>query len=729
MAAAADPALRAALKRPFAEQVAFFRGKLGNLVPTATWRDIMRSQHDRAFMVAGAAKADLLADLAAAVDKAIHDGESLDAFRRRFGEIVQRHGWHGWTGEESAAGRAWRTRVIYQTNLSTSYAAGRLAQLKEGGYALWVYRHGGSRDPRPQHLAWNGLTLPADHDFWKTHYPPSAWNCFPGDTSVRCDAIAGQRAWYSGEMVELHTALGKRLRLTVNHPVLTRRGWVAAHELQKGDELIGACADVDAALNGIVHNEHPPARAEDLFEALSAQGLRIVPVAADDFYGDALGMEGEIHIAGADCGLMHEIEAARDELRTEGWLDLALHGCVEAAHVGGCAPMVPAIAAEAATLEHIEHSWLGDAQAHGDHARTGQAVTIEADDGALDVGIARVCRSPRLGQEALAPSVSTLDGLPRRAPGFCAVAQGNAGQAQRARECTATASALYRQLLDAGSGKIARDEIVEIGKFQWSGHVYDFTTSTGLILAGGIVVSNCSCYVVGARSAEGAARLGGKPGYTAPPAGWDVRDAKGRLPGVDEGWDYMPGASVLCADAHASGGRRCADFRLLETVADKAARLRHALGAALLKSALRRAFPIWAASEAESIPLVRLPDDDAVALGAAEARIARLSRQTYRKQEDRHGDLDASDYLMAQEVVDLAAVKDIQDNIDQAGNKTGTKSIVYVRPNEAGGYVLVVKATKTGRGLWVTSYRRLPTDVAERDAEIGRLLRGGGRKK
>jgi hypothetical protein len=49
--------------------------------------------------------------------------------------------------------------------------------------------------------------------------------------------------------------------------------------------------------------------------------------------------------------------------------------------------------------------------------------------------------------------------------------------------------------------------------------------------------------VVGARSAEGAARLGGKPGYTAPPEGWDVRDAKGRLPGVDEGWDYMPGGT------------------------------------------------------------------------------------------------------------------------------------------------------------------------------------------
>lgn len=171
----ADPELTGVFRQPFAEQVAFFRQKLGNLVPTATWRDLMGAQHDRACMVAGAAKADLLADLAAAVDKAITDGESLDAFRARFGEIVQRHGWQGWTGSQSARGIAWRTRVIYRTNAATSYAAGRYAQLAE--FPLWVYQHGGSRDPRPQHLAWDGLTLPREHKFWTTHAPPNGWGC------------------------------------------------------------------------------------------------------------------------------------------------------------------------------------------------------------------------------------------------------------------------------------------------------------------------------------------------------------------------------------------------------------------------------------------------------------------------------------------------------------------------------------------------------------------------
>lgn len=172
----ADP-LAATFRRPFPEQVAAFRLRLGDLVPTARWDDLWQDAHDRGFMVAGATKADLLADLAAAVDKAIFQGTSLEEFRADFRGIVEKHGWHGWTGEDTEAGRAWRTRLIYRTNARTTYAAGRHAQLVEGGFKYWVYRHGGSLEPRIQHLGWDGLILEADHPFWKTHYPPNGWGC------------------------------------------------------------------------------------------------------------------------------------------------------------------------------------------------------------------------------------------------------------------------------------------------------------------------------------------------------------------------------------------------------------------------------------------------------------------------------------------------------------------------------------------------------------------------
>ncbi len=164
------------LKQPFAEQIAFFKAKLGKLVPTSSWRDLKKSQHDRAFMVAGAAKADLLTDMFNAVNQAIADGKSIEWFRQNFDGIVDKHGW-AYRGE-----RNWRTRVIYTTNLQTSYAAGRFAQLSDPGLQkikpLWQYKHNDSvLYPRPEHLRWHNITLPPDHPFWKKHFTPNGFGC------------------------------------------------------------------------------------------------------------------------------------------------------------------------------------------------------------------------------------------------------------------------------------------------------------------------------------------------------------------------------------------------------------------------------------------------------------------------------------------------------------------------------------------------------------------------
>ena len=169
--------LSGAFRRPFPEQVAFFRQKLGNRVPTQRWDDLMAQAHDTAFMVAGAAEADLLTDLAAAVDKAIAEGMGIEAFRKDFRSIVTRNGWTGWTGEGSVGGEAWRVKTILRTNAYTSYSAGRYAQLIDGNFPFWVYRHGGSLEPRPDHLSWDGFYAPPSHPFWVKHYPPSDWGC------------------------------------------------------------------------------------------------------------------------------------------------------------------------------------------------------------------------------------------------------------------------------------------------------------------------------------------------------------------------------------------------------------------------------------------------------------------------------------------------------------------------------------------------------------------------
>jgi hypothetical protein len=163
---------------PFAEQIAFFKDKLD--LPTERWDDLLGAAHDRAFVVAGATGADLLADLHAAVRKGIEDGTTLAEFRRDFDRIVAARGWTGFTGSDSAEGIAWRTRVIYETNLRTSYAAGRWQQIQavKADRPYLEYRHSESvLNPRPLHQSWDGLVLLADDPWWQTHYPPNGWGC------------------------------------------------------------------------------------------------------------------------------------------------------------------------------------------------------------------------------------------------------------------------------------------------------------------------------------------------------------------------------------------------------------------------------------------------------------------------------------------------------------------------------------------------------------------------
>ena len=157
---------------PFTEQITYFRHKL--TLPTRTWTELWQSQHDLAFTVAGATTENLLMDLRGAVDSAIANGTTLETFRQRFDGIVAKYGWdyHG--------GRNWRSRVIYDTNLRTSYAAGRYQQMKAVAQSrpFWRYRHShASTEPRQQHLHWDGLILNHNDPFWNTHYPPNGWGC------------------------------------------------------------------------------------------------------------------------------------------------------------------------------------------------------------------------------------------------------------------------------------------------------------------------------------------------------------------------------------------------------------------------------------------------------------------------------------------------------------------------------------------------------------------------
>lgn len=270
-------AVSGVLRRPFAEQAAFFRGKLANIVPTRRWDDIVAEEHDTAFMVAGAQKADLLADLAAAVDRAVVEGKSLDAFRKDFAAAVARNDWHGWTGEDTKGGRAWRTRTIYRTNATVSYAAGRRAQLQAGNFAFWVYRHGGSQEPRVEHLSWNGLALAPDDPAWSWLYPPSDWGCSCYVVGAR--SAAGVRRMGGDPGKQRPEGFGETDPRT-GAPIGVGRGW----DYAPGARVAGA---VQAAAEKLGRWDYPIAKAfQEKLPAPQRNALasayRRLPSVADD---------------------------------------------------------------------------------------------------------------------------------------------------------------------------------------------------------------------------------------------------------------------------------------------------------------------------------------------------------------------------------------------------------------------------------------------------------------
>ena len=158
---------------PFEEAIKFFRSKVK--IPTERWNDLLQNDHDFGFMIAGATKAELLADFQSAIDAAIAEGTTLETFRKDFDQIVAKHGW------SYKGGRGWRSEVIYSTNVRTAYQAGRFQQMTDPDVLAyrpnWLYQHGDSIRPRPLHQSWSGTVLPASDPWWDSHFTPNGWGC------------------------------------------------------------------------------------------------------------------------------------------------------------------------------------------------------------------------------------------------------------------------------------------------------------------------------------------------------------------------------------------------------------------------------------------------------------------------------------------------------------------------------------------------------------------------
>ena len=152
------------------------------------WRDTAAEAHLRSFTVAKAMELDLLEVIRSAVDKAIAEGTTFEAFRAELEPELVRRGWWGRremrdpvTGmlRNVQLGSPSRLRTIFDTNIRTAYARGRWQRIERVSAAMPYLRYVSVLDSRtrPAHRAWHGTVLPWNHPWWQTHFPPNGWRC------------------------------------------------------------------------------------------------------------------------------------------------------------------------------------------------------------------------------------------------------------------------------------------------------------------------------------------------------------------------------------------------------------------------------------------------------------------------------------------------------------------------------------------------------------------------
>ncbi len=153
------------------EAIEYFRAKLP--LPTTRWDQVVGDIRGKAFTVAGATQMGILHDFTAAIERAVEEGTTLSDFQETFDQVVEEFGW------SYRGSRQWRSALIFNNNVRSSYLAGRWQQyqrVKDRRPFLGYFTVGDPR-VRDQHQAWEGTVLKIDDPWWDTHYPPNGFNC------------------------------------------------------------------------------------------------------------------------------------------------------------------------------------------------------------------------------------------------------------------------------------------------------------------------------------------------------------------------------------------------------------------------------------------------------------------------------------------------------------------------------------------------------------------------
>lgn len=511
--------------------------------PSADFYDRVEAARKQAWTMSKLSDLDHIQRIKDSLEKAIAEGTSFDNWRKANLADLQ------------GLPKSYQ-ETVFRTAVQSSYNAGRWAHFRDHAERRPILRYTAINDSRtrPAHRALHGLMMPVDDPRWQTLAPPGGFNCFLPGTTVRGAFELGLKSRYTGEAIEITAGTGDRLAVTANHPVLTRRGWLPAHQIKEGDYLLAYSGVVNPLLARVFNNQYPPAPVEDVFEALRADGFGIADIAAFQFHGDTHLRESEVHVAGRNAHLIARMQTA------------GVHGIKQFHLVGAGARFPGQLAGDGAAQPDVLHGAFFTQNTAHVAARTTNSLCHATLAAAKHLAVflkdaftqgARLFtrRIPRGGQLALRAAGSGFDGEPLDGLRFALTAPCNTMRQQTlADNLTADTVALgetvftlpgnigfddavYHRIRQEVAG-FAETAVVGVRRFHYSGHAYDFQTKNGLIVAGNIVVHNCRCTLMSLseRQAKGM-------GYTGAPQNiptWTDKHGVEHTAAPDKGWNHSP---------------------------------------------------------------------------------------------------------------------------------------------------------------------------------------------
>lgn len=300
--------------------------------------------------------------------------------------------------------------------------------------------------------------------------PPAHVNCLSGDSLITasCRITAICERPYEGDLVVFETAREHKLSVTLNHPILTSHGWVAAGQLQVGEEVIShrfnkRCPSV------VVGDEiGMPTTLEEMayrFSLSNSTASRGMPLTSEDFHGDAA--YGQIAIVWADSFLWNKHNVPFRE-------PVCKHGLKRRVE---SAPMFsPSTAVELFT---------------------------ERDLAIATSGISRSDLPSALRDGHVRPFEPLGRGL---------VSGRDTGYEQSSPYGEPAYASLKSDPILGHAIEVFFDDVISIEKKSVRTHVYNLQTESGMFAANGIITHNCRCwleYEVAERAVGLARPLGG----------------------------------------------------------------------------------------------------------------------------------------------------------------------------------------------------------------------------